>query len=61
MPFTEDEDANGWGTLIQRYFLEGRFRPITSHRGGGIDLSFVRVADNSDKTFQNWTSDLCVI
>ena len=28
MPFTEGEDANGLGTLIQRYFLEGRFGPI---------------------------------
>ena len=28
MPFTGGEDSNGLGTLIQRYFLEGRFGPM---------------------------------
>jgi hypothetical protein len=35
---------------------EGRFRPITSHRGGGIDLSFVRVADDTAGADRKTTS-----
>ena len=47
MPFTEGEDANGLGTLIQRYFLEGRFQgpcQISGAMGCSRQLSVKRWA-----------------
>ena len=37
MPFTGGEDANGLGTLIQRYFLEGRLNEVASPSASATD------------------------
>ena len=48
MPFTGGEDANGLGRLIQRYFLEGRFRGREWQKS---DMATTRQVELRDRLF----------